>query len=567
MSPDTKGNADILANQKAFHEAVARAREAFGRLDGVVSVGFGQKETGGRYKDDIAIVISVQEKKKEGDLPPEQRIPPSFEGYPTDVRVLHQAAFHGCDNTTTYDTIQGGIQIMPPMDDSNGHFHSGTLSAIVKKRSDSGRENIYLLTNKHVLFIDGGRAGQYVYHPFCPASSSKWAAPGDSNTLGPIQPGPVLANVAFTVPGDSSPTQFFVDCAAARIDIDSKCLGTTCTKDQIKTATSIVDLQVNGVNTINNVRSVINDISIINQKVYKVGRTTGKTVGIVRSVTASAGAPADPDPSLTGTQPFTAQNTIEIDFDTSSAPGGVNCKGNARFTEEGDSGSLILDEQGNAIGMHSLGAPPGSPSAFPSNACHILPILDQLNICIPVTSGTSYGSCGATDGSGAAPAPQGDFPLPSGEIEFASQSVPGVMQGVAPATSDEMLHLQDLLGSLRSTALGRELHETFALIRREIGYLVRNCRPVKVAWARNKGPAFFAHFLNHLKGAADRVPEEIEGVSRSSLFQGMLKVLSTHGSIPLRVAIEKHGQELAAMVDRNDCAQDCIACMRKKESA
>lgn len=566
MSPADKGNADILANQRAFHEAIARARQVLGKISGVVSVGFGQKETGGRYTDDIAIVVFVREKKSEKDLPQEQLIPASFEGYPTDVRVLRQAAFHACDNTATYETIQGGIQVCPPASADTGKFHMGTLGAIVKRRNDSGRENVYLLTNKHVLFIDGGKADEYVYHPYCPSpNTAKFAAPGDSNGLGPIQGEAYLSNIPFTVPGDSSPTQFYVDCATARINIDSKCLGTNCTKDVIKTSPSIIDLQINGVNTVNDVRSVINDASIITKKVHKVGRTTGRTVGIVRLVNASVGVP--PDPGIPGSTGFTGQNTIEIDFDTSSAAGGVNCKGNARFSEEGDSGSLILDEQGNAIGLLSLGAPAGSPSTFPSNACHILPIIDQLKICIPVASGTAHGSCAATDGSGVAPAAMGDFPLSGGGIQFASESMHAIASDPMPPTPDEMLHLQELLVGFRSTALGRDLYETFALIRREIGYLVRNCRPVKVVWARNKGPAFFAHFLNHLKGVEDKVPDEINGISRLTLLNAMRQALSVHGSIPLRSAIETHGQELEAMVACNNTVRDCIAYMQDRDSA
>jgi hypothetical protein len=566
MSPAKKQNADILADPQSFRLAVARAREAFGKIPGVVSVGMGQKETGSRYKDDIAIVVFVRVKKNEKDLPLQERIPASFEGYPTDVRIVHKAAFHACDNTATFDTIEGGIQITGPMNETTGLFHMGTLGAIVKRRNNSSRENVYLLTNKHVLFIDASKAGEYVYHPFCPTpDSKKFVAPGASRALGPIQDGPFLSNVDFVDPNTSTHIQVFIDCALARIDIDSKCLGTTCTQDVIKTAQEIIELQLNGVNTIKDVRSVIGDPSIIGQKVYKVGRTTGRTVGIVRYTDAPVDVP--PDPAISGSTGFSGQNTIQIDFDTTSATGGVNCKGNARFTEEGDSGALVLDDQGRAIGLHSLGAPAGSPSAFPANACHILPVLDQLNICIPTPAGTSRGSCSATDGSGVDPAPLGDFPLPDGTVDFASENVAAPMATVAPPTAGEMDHLRELLASFRSTSFGRELHEVFGHIRREIGYLVRNCRPVKVVWARNKGPAFFAHLLNHLKGTTQAVPREIDGITRAALFAQILPALSAHGSIPLRRAIAEHGKKLALMAAEKDTIQDCISYMHERESA
>ena len=582
MSIPIKDNTHILSNPQAFQESYSRARKFFGQFEGVVGVGFGQKQTSEQYKDDIAIVVFVREKKQEEEIPSEQRIQSSFEGYRTDVRVVRDASLHVCDNTATYPTIQGGIQISPPGNPTTGAFASGTLACIVRKRNDSGRENVYLLSNKHVLFSTWAGAGEYVYHPFSPAPSGFKSA-GDSNQLGPIQPEAFYDNVLSAIPDAAGVFDFdnyFIDCAIARIDIDSKCWGSTCTKDTTKYTESIIDLQLQGVNTIKDVRdvrSVIIEPTIIGQKVFKVGRTTGRTVGIVRLVNASVNAPGDP--SVPGSKEITAQNTIEIQFDTTSVA--KNCKGHAWFSEKGDSGSLILDEQGRAIGLVSLGPAPSDPDLTPDHACHIVPVLDKLNICIPTTTGTSHGSSRANDGSGVEPAlldrrntgELGDFPVPDGEIVFASQQSEGV-QTLSPKlfepvsiTDDEVLHMRELLDAFRITNKGRELHTVFAEVRREIGYLVRNCRPVKVAWHRNKGPAFFAHVLNHLKGDTDGIPQEIEGIDRETLLARMGDVLTKYGSNPLRRAIEQHGDDLMLMLTSGNCncAQDCIAYLQQRE--
>ena len=572
MNTPIKDNAQILSDQQAFMESFERAREFFGKIDGVVGVGFGQKETGGQYREDIAIVVFVREKKNKEELSPEQRIPASFEGYRTDVRVVHKAGFDACDNTAEYKTIQGGIQISARMDAQTGRFEQGTLGSIVRKRNDSGRENVYLLSNLHVLFGNGASDGDYIYHPFPPtADEKKFARPGKVNTLGPTQKEAFIGNVQFRVPGDANPTPFFVDCAIARVDIDSKCFGSTCTKDVIKYAEEITDLQIAGVNTIKDVRSVINDASIINQKVFKVGRTTGRTVGIVRLIGAPVDAP--PDPRNPGGPPISGLNTIQIDFDPASTANGVNCKGNARFTEVGDSGALVLDDQGRVIGIHALGAPPGSPSTFPSNACHILPVLDNLNICIPCTTGTSHGSSKATDGSGIAPATvaAAGSELPSGQIGFTSSQVktapdlsPGLSEQV-PVTEQQVRHLHELLDAFRATPKGRNLHDVFAEVRREIGYLVRNCRPVKVEWHRNKGPAFFAHVLNHLKGDSQQIPAEVDGVALTTLLARMDQALTVHGSRPLRVAIEQYREDVMSIVASGNRVEDYIAYLRDRE--
>src|SRR5215211_2894883 len=133
MSEPLKTKAYVEANPDDFKESYARAREHFSKFPGIVGVAFGQKRTGLVYEDNIAIVIFVIEKKDEAELPPDQVIPPSFEGYPTDVRVVRKGIAEGCDNTTKYDKIKGGIQIM--VETENGHAQ-GTLGCLVKKRGN-----------------------------------------------------------------------------------------------------------------------------------------------------------------------------------------------------------------------------------------------------------------------------------------------------------------------------------------------------------------------------------------------------------------------------------------------
>ena len=96
------------------------------------------------------------------------------------------------------------------------------------------------------------------------------------------------------------------------------------------------------------------------------------------------------------------------------------------------------------------------------------------------------------------------------------------------------------LRSVLETERGRELHQAFAESHDEIRYLVRSCRPATVAWHRNRGPAFLASVLAHLKNASQSLPKEIDGISRAMLFQRMAEVLSKHGSHALRDTIERH---------------------------
>jgi hypothetical protein len=125
----------------------------------------------------------------------------------------------------------------------------------------------------------------------------------------------------------------------------------------------------------------------------------------------------------------------------------------------------------------------------------------------------------------------------SGQIVFTSQDLvatPIGFSGTPPRQldDDEVRHMRAWLAKFRDTRRGPELHAAFAEVRREIGFLVRNSRPVTVAWHRCKGPAFMAHVLNHLAGHCESVPHEVQGVTRRTLLVRMREVLMSRGSNP-----------------------------------
>ena len=542
---------------KDYKARIERARAAFGGFPGVVAVTFGQKCVGGVFSADIAIAVFVTAKKPATDLKESEKIPPTFDGFQTDVVAIAEGKSQSCDNGTKYDDIQGGIQIENRLDKNGAVGHGqGTLGCVVKRRGDRSRENVYLLTNKHVLYSPKFGDGEHVHHPTM-----------RDDSIGIVVKG-LYANIPLP-PDDPNPKQFFVDCALARIQLDCTCFGSTCTQNKVTYKEAlVVDLQVGGADTIADVRSITDDPTIVGKRVFKVGRTTGRTVGFVRYVDAAL--MVNPDPEHTGEPKFKAGHVILIEFDPSN---GLNCKGNAKFSEEGDSGAVVLDEQRRVVGLHFTAFKDEKTGIEYSGSCHIVPVLDQLGICIPTTGGTSHGSSHATDGSGVDPRPVGDFELTPGQIAFTSASVEGTLLTLpgAPApirfTEEQERHAKALLANFRSTRAGADLHQVFATVRREVGYLVRNVRPVKVAWHRHKGPAFLAHLLNHLAGQSDRVPHELQGITRHALLVRMREVLGAHGSRPLRHALQTYGDDLLAMWTHEHCDSvgDCIAWLQKNE--
>src|SRR5439155_4362291 len=136
MTEPTIGNDEIREDQQAFMAAYERAKVELGAIPGVVGVGFGHKQVGGVFSDDVCLIVFVREKRPAADIPPDERIPASYEGYGTDVREPVDTVSIGCDNETEYSTIQGGIQIQAEP------TSAGTLGCIVRRRGDAGRENV-----------------------------------------------------------------------------------------------------------------------------------------------------------------------------------------------------------------------------------------------------------------------------------------------------------------------------------------------------------------------------------------------------------------------------------------
>ena len=549
MTAPTKDNAHIAANRQAFMDSYSRAREQLAKLDGVAGVGFGLKVTGSKITDDVAIVVHVKAKKPADALAPEQRVPESFEGYRTDVREIAPIKLMAtsCDNDQPYPKIQGGIQIEPwpsaaPL---NKLPDLGTLGCLVRKRGSTSDDNWYALTCSHVVLDHGGlgtKTGDGIYHPYKPRTDSG----------GTVRDGKLLGSVKTVDAWDGVFLNDvnYVDCAVVKLNIGSTCFGHLCGNPNLQTSPTIINLNVTGQawitpqnnNQITDVRSVENDSAITSEKVFKVGRTTGRTVGRVININVPAGNVFGFDSNVS--QP----NCIEIVLDS-----GLNCHNTDSFGWDGDSGSVIVDDHNRLIGLlFARSTNPTTGSQYSTYACHIVSVLDLLGVCVPVPAppdgGTSHGTTNATDGSGLT-GPQTVADL---QAIFASKP-PGLDFGAAtltsraarapdaaastPLSTSQQTRLATLRDALRATPNGRELDDSLSDAVREIASLVRRCRPVTLVWHRNRGPAFLARTLNHLRGDSDSVPFEIDGISRAQLFDHLRAVLEAHGSNPLRATL------------------------------
>jgi hypothetical protein len=590
MSTPIKGNPEIRSDREAFIDAYLRARDVLGRIDGVIGVGFGRKEKADAVTSDVSITVFVLEKKAQDEIPPEHRIPPIFDGYRTDVRVVPEVEPAKCDNQDRYPTIQGGIQIQSREITSTvtGDDGKGTLGCIVRKRGNDSGDNYYLLTADHALFHETSDLKSLVHHPSAPATGDTTS----SQVIAMVEDHGVRREVehrATRSDGTTIPFECYVDCAIARLDLASRCCGSACSRDNVTFDTTIIDLVPGSpANNITDVRDIILDVDIVlpgvetvfeggtldligdlstateANRVVKVGRTTGRTVGIVLSVNTIA---------RRGDSDF-YRGLIEIQLDPASTPFGLNCKGNPLFIEGGDSGSLVVDMQNRAVGLADFTQ--RGARKWRCFACHIVPVLDQLRVCIPTASGTGHGSSGATDGSGIAQYGGGgsaEHLADDGTVLFAGRvaTAPSMPESVtqpptAASTREQSDHIERFLDTLRESEDGRRLHDAYIRLNREIGYLIRNQRRVTVTWHRNRGPAFLAGLLDHLRGNSATIPLEIGGVSRRALLARMGEVLLAHGSDELRDAIEQHRDNLMRCAGAAT-VQECIDILRRGEEA
>ncbi|MGH7616873.1 MAG: hypothetical protein ACREPM_06560 [Gemmatimonadaceae bacterium] len=596
-----KTNAHIRADMGAFLDAFMRAQRALRGFDGVVGVGYGRKERGGRFTNALAIEVFVRDKKALTDIAPDQRVPPTFEGYRTDVRVVPAITLGAADDdgapstdpncvdSTLHTTILGGIQIQARPKDSTtfGEDGAGTLGCIVRKRHrGDGDDNVYVLTCRHVLLGQGGTPPDiYLYQPWAPPPVD---VPGFTQILGVVEDAGIAKEVSHQPPTRPFELACYIDCGVVRVDLGSTCFGKSCKKDRILFDTTINKLNGAMPGPINGVRDIIFDPHISlppgddvedppdpvtptpwpdlttatdENRVYKVGRSTGFTTGIVVCNYAA------------GINRFTGEvlhGVIEIAFDPASSTSGLNCRQRATFGVGGDSGSLVVDKDHNAVGLLFGGRndTPGNPTApHMIYASHIVPVLDNLRVCIPTSGPATHGSANATDGSGLATNFSNDQLLAGawvGAEPVARERSTARRAGSAP--DDSWPGITALGDALRATARGRAFAGAFSGVSREISYLIRNHRPVTVTWHRNRGPAFLACALRYARGEATSIPTEIEGITRLMLIERMRDTFNVHGSAELRHAIVQHGADILFLTEATTI-EECLDALHQADSA
>lgn len=480
---------------------------------GVVGVGLGFKMRGGKMTEEIAFRVYVKTKKPLSQLKTEEVIPSSHENVSTDVLTVPRnrsaADTTPCADRTQHSTLVGGVSISNLKQAADGTLGLGTIGFFATFAGTDPPYNIALVTNQHVFGEAGGAVGDTVYQP-------KWAKQPDGSIAPLLVQPDVVGTILKMPPKADDKNGSYVDAASAQLNI---CISSWChTNCGVSFANEILGLAVNGSNKIADVSSTVN----IGDVVYKVGRTTGRTVGKVTAL-------AIPVTNEDGT---TVNNNIEVQGTAMQTPD--NCGGALRFLDHGDSGAALIASNRNLIGLLH-GGDPDNPSL--AHACHIQPVLDALGV-VPITEANPVHNNPAAEGMRA--------------------DVPAIIDGRPNQTA-----------ALRARFLGsdggRHIWEIVERHRHEVVHLVNHNRRVTVAWRRHQGPAFLNRAMNNVRDPEERIPQAIGGVTRYTLLAKMADALTQHGSPELRNTVEENCREVLAQAEQYDSLHDLVDSLTEKQ--
>jgi hypothetical protein len=499
--------------------ALEQARALLADNPTVVSVELGYKITAADLSSIPAIRVLVRDKMPASSVPEEHMIPDVIGGLPTDVIALTERELYGHDMT-------GGDQIKRIVWNAMSPG-SGTLGCIATRVADS---RPVMLSCEHVFLANEGH----------PAEQRDIFQPDLSRCMGSVCNGVGYATVGHrdnihwvdpsvhTPPNDSDPT-YYVDCALGELETDDYKPG------------------ISKVGAIAGSRDITQYVPTGTPiKVRKTGATTDFTEGTVVSVSTDFPATSDlestnriiivradtgkgkPYETRIRVPPHLVQDTIDA-YNSKNPNGTVTDVGDNTlhfqvntFSQGGDSGSAVVDDSGNIVGIlyggdYQMVIPDvGIPVKVPvgnAHICHIGPVMHQMGIRIDPAAAVSTADADRHFGPGSAIASD----RPDRSIE----------QAVAR-----------LEARLRDSTVGRELVNAVREVGQEVVDLVHHRRPVMVAWHRNQGPQFAALLVQCVSDTQQALPPRVKETELDTLLIRMADALAAQGSRELVQVLE-----------------------------
>lgn len=305
---------ELKGEYLALAESQETAEEALLAKKNVVGVAIAHKLKKGSDTGDPCITVYVDSKVGKSQIKGEDLIPSSIGKFKTDV--IETGVLMAGSLISQRGERRPGIG-----GSSVGHYKitAGTIATCVKDALPTmGVTNrYYILSNNHVLANSNSAvAGDAILQP----------GPIDGGTL----PADIIARLARFVPINFTPgTNNLVDCAIAEGDFE------------------LLNREIYWIGYCNQM-----GIATINQPIQKSGRTTGHTTGRVTAINA----------------------TVNVNYGSAGVAKFTNQIVTTAMSSPGDSGSLVLNMNNQAIGLLFA----GSSSVTIVNP--IAPVMSSLGI-------------------------------------------------------------------------------------------------------------------------------------------------------------------------------------------
>jgi hypothetical protein len=242
--------------------------------------------------------------------------------------------------------------------------------------------------------------------------------------------------------------------------------------------------------------------------VMKRGSKTDKTTGTVQHINVGGySTNSDPDNVWTVFYRF-YDNAMQVQGD-----------GGTDFGLQGDSGSAVLNNSGEVVGILFSGAS-GRSMVTPIDV-----IMSELEVNVAT----------ATD-------------LKQVNTVTAAQGATA-MSMIPEGTLAQ--DLRQIRAEIEATPKGMEYAELVSRHAEEVQILVNTNRRVATVWQRNGGPQILQSAIQMTQARNRRLPDEINGRSLADCLQTMRQILIRYGSRALAADLEKHGPQLIRLVGLN----------------
>jgi hypothetical protein len=317
------------SNLEEIREQLRKSKNELLKRENVVATGLGYKTVAGKTTQELSLICSVEVKKPKHRLAKNDLVPPLIYNIPTDVKPVGTIRAQQ-PPTGRFRPAPGGVSV--------GHFQitAGTLGCLVKKDG-----NIYILSNNHVLANSNEAAVNDVILQPGPYD-------GGQNPADQIAVLSEFIPISFVGDNDGNGDSPACGVASSITSVLNTLAGWTGSSTRLRQyriqqeTDNIVDCAIARVLNPQNVSNEILGFGKINgtqqgelgMAIKKSGRTTGLTNGIIEQIDVTA----------------------QVSYGTNKTAIFTNQLLAGAMSQGGDSGSAVLDNNNNLVGLLFAGS-------------------------------------------------------------------------------------------------------------------------------------------------------------------------------------------------------------------